>query len=264
MIKLNVKEKSLLENEKIPRIIHYCWFGGKPLPSLAKKCIKSWKKYLPDYQIIRWDEDSFDILAHPYTKEAFENKKWAFITDYVRLYVLYEIGGIYMDSDVEIIKPLDKFLQHSAFSSFESPYHIPTGLMASSKNNNWIKVLLQYYDNRSFLDSEKTPNLTTNTVVITEISQEQFNLKIENRYQVLLDDVHIYPSEYFCPMNWSIKKIEPTENSYALHHFAGSWIEGKEKEKYIKFRKKLGVYFINIIGNSFYNKIADKTWRKFF
>ena len=131
MIKIQIPETPLNPNEQIPRIIHYCWFGGKPLPSLAKKCLKSWKKYLPDYKVICWDENSFDVYAHPFTKEAFESKKWAFITDYVRLYVLNEVGGVYMDSDVEVIKPIDEFLINSAFSSFESPYLIPTGLMAS-------------------------------------------------------------------------------------------------------------------------------------
>jgi len=171
---------------------------------------KSWKKYLPDYKIILWNEKTFDVNAHHYTKEAYNAKKWAFITDYVRLYVLYHFGGIYMDTDVEIIKPIDPFLKHSAFSSFESPVQVPTGLMASSKQNIWIKTLLDYYENAHFLDADGNPVLVPNTVVITDISQKLFGLKLNNSYQVLEGDVHIYPSEYFCPMNWELSKIETT------------------------------------------------------
>ena len=105
-----------MKKNKIPKIIHYCWFGGNPLPELAEKCIESWKKYLPDYEIIRWDENNFDFNINDYVKEAYENKKWAFITDYVRLYAMYNYGGIYMDTDVEVLKSLDCFLIHPAFS----------------------------------------------------------------------------------------------------------------------------------------------------
>ena len=135
----------------IPKIIHYCWFGGKPLPELACLCIESWKKFLPEYRIIRWDEESFDINSNTYVKEAYENKKYAFVTDYVRLYALYTHGGIYMDTDVEVRRPLDQFLQHQAFSGFESYHDIPTGIMASEKGFQGIKDQLDYYNNRHFV-----------------------------------------------------------------------------------------------------------------
>jgi mannosyltransferase OCH1-like enzyme len=262
MVKIKVPDIPLKPEEKIPRLIHYCWFGGKPLPALAKRCIKSWKRHLPDYEIILWNEKNFDMHAHHYTNEAFVEKKWAFITDYVRLYALYHYGGIYMDTDVEIIKPIDIFLKHSAFSSFESPFHIPTGLMASAKQNIWIKTLLDDYKNKHFINEGNKP-LITNTVVITAISQKEFGLQIDNSYQVLKGDVHIYPSDYFCPMNWALEKIEITKNTYAIHHFSGSWIEGKEKIKYIKFRKKAGNILEKMLGSNSYNIIAKHTWRKF-
>ena len=124
----------------IPKIIHYCWFGGNPLPPLALKCIESWKKYCPDYEIKIWDESNFDININKYATEAYEAKKWAFVSDVARLWVLYNYGGIYMDTDLEVIKPLDEFLYHKAFSGFEDEVNIPTGIIASEKNNNWIKV----------------------------------------------------------------------------------------------------------------------------
>ena len=117
----------------IPKIIHYCWFGGKELPELAKKCIASWKKYCPDYEIIRWDESNFDLESCQYVKQAYQSKKYAFVTDYVRLYAMYTQGGVYMDTDVELTKNLDKFLDHQGFSGFESEAQIPTGIMAAEK-----------------------------------------------------------------------------------------------------------------------------------
>jgi mannosyltransferase OCH1-like enzyme len=239
MIKVHVTKPKLLFNEKIPRIIHYCWFGGKPLPSLVEKCLESWKKYLPDFIILRWDEDSFDINAHSFTKEAYENKSWAFITDYVRLYVLHQFGGVYLDSDVEIIKPIDKFLIHSAFTSFESPFHVPTGLMASINNHLWIKTLLNYYNNKHFILRDGKLDIKPNTHIITEISTEIFDLQINNSYQILSSDVHIYPSEYFSPKSYVTGEINLTENTYCIHHFSGSW-----KPKHQKYEK----YFWTLIG----------------
>ena len=132
----------------IPKKIYYCWFGGKPLPKLAKKCIKSWKKFLPDYEIIECNENNFDLNCCDYVREAYDNKKYAFVTDYVRLYMLYKEGGIYMDTDVEVLKNLDCFLNEKAFSGFENEKYVPTGLMASEKGNEIIGELLNYYDNK--------------------------------------------------------------------------------------------------------------------
>ena len=144
----------------IPKIIHYCWFGGKPLPEDAKKYIESWEKYCPDYKICRWDESTFDINEIPYVKEAYEAKKWAFITDYVRLYVLKNIGGIYMDTDVEVIKNLDCFLNEKGFSGFEKIDAVPTGIMAAEKNHPFIIELLHDYDNLHFLKDDGTLDLS--------------------------------------------------------------------------------------------------------
>ena len=127
----------------IPKVIHYVWVGGKPLNELAEKCIASWKKYCPDYEIKRWDETNFDINQNRFCKEALENKKWAFVADYIRLKVLYDEGGIYMDADVEVINPIDEFLQCPGFSGFECTGYIPTGIMAAEKGNKWIKLMLE-------------------------------------------------------------------------------------------------------------------------
>ena len=150
----------------IPKIIHYCWVGRNPLPDDVRHYIESWKKYCPDYKIIEWNEDNFDIFFNQYAREAYNAKKWAFVSDYIRLSVLNTYGGIYMDTDVEVVKNLDEFLSNKAFSGFESNKYIPTGIMGAEKGNAWIQYLLSYYDNRSFYLDDGTPDLTTNTVTI--------------------------------------------------------------------------------------------------
>lgn len=153
----------------IPKKIHYIWLGGNKKSKLIEKCIASWKKYCPDYEIIEWNENNFDIGSNKYLKEAYEAKKWAFASDYIRLYVLYTEGGIYMDTDVEVLKPLDRFLECKAFSGFERKDAIPTGIMACEKGNEIFKELLSYYTDKSFYNEDGSMNQTTNVVTITNI-----------------------------------------------------------------------------------------------
>lgn len=214
--------------EKIPRKIHYCWFGGNPLPETAKKYIASWKKFCPDYEIIEWNEKNFDINCCPYVKEAYQAKKWAFVTDYVRLFVLYTYGGIYMDTDVEVIGNLDIFLNNSSFSGFENDEQIPTGIIAAEKGNLWIKRLLYYYQERHFILKDGYLDLTTNVNTITKITKANYPIKLNNTYQ-MLGDVTFYPKEYFCPKDFETQKIYLTNKSVTIHHFNGSWISEKEK-----------------------------------
>jgi len=271
MTKIDIPEIPLNSGEKIPRLIHYCWFGGKPLPSLSKKCLKSWKRYLPDYKIILWDETTFDIAVHPYTREAYGAKKWAFITDYIRLYVLYHFGGIYMDTDVEVIKPLTRFLTDPAFTCFQPPDHIhpdkiviQTGMIGAEKGNLWIKKMLDYYENKSFLDKNGVPDLTANPFPLTDITIKEFGLKLDLSFQTLMDAVVIYPQDYFCPINWKDNKIIQSENTYAIHHFSGSWISDKQYSKSIKLRKQAGIFLKKTFGENNYNIVANALWRKFF
>ena len=168
----------------IPKVIHYCWFGGNPLPEDAKKCLASWKKHCPEYEIIEWNESNFDVNSNCYIKEAYEAKKYAFVTDYVRLFVMYEYGGIYMDTDVELVKNLDDFLKNRAFSGFESSNSIPTGIMASVKHFKLFGDLLEYYENRHFLNDDGSYDTTTNTVTITKMCKK-YGLVLNNKYQVI-------------------------------------------------------------------------------
>lgn len=218
----------------IPKIIHYCWFGGNSIPELGKICIESWKKYLPDYEIKEWNEENFDLNENVYVKEAYEAKKWAFITDYVRLKVLYEIGGIYMDTDVEVCKSLEPYLFEHAFSGFESKDFVPTGIMAAEKGHYFIGVLLEYYKDRHFKLSEGKYDQKTNTVIITNTCVE--NGLILNNCTQTICGMTFYPNDFFCPKSHNTRKVNVTENTVCIHHFDGSW-QTEEEKKYLKIRR---------------------------
>lgn len=247
----------------IPKTIHYCWFGRNPLPEDAQKCIDSWRKYLPDYDIIEWNEDNFDINSNQYVKEAYESRKFAFVTDYVRLFALYHEGGIYMDTDVEVLKSYDPFLHHSAFSGFENNGYVPTGMMAAEKGSVWAKELLERYNERKFVKDDGTYDLTTNTTVITEYMIQK-GLVANNTYQDFPNLVTMYPSDYFCPKDHGTGQIHLTDNSVCIHHFACSWLDHssanfrlhKLKNKFISL---FGAKFIlNILKYSGLSKLKNK------
>ena len=241
----------------IPKVIHYCWFGRGQMPELALKCIESWHKYLPGYTLKLWNEDSFDINTVPYVKEAYEARKFAFVTDYIRLYALYHEGGIYMDTDVEVLKPLDDLLDLPAFSGYESNKfsNFPTGLMASASGGVWVKEQLDYYTDRHFLLPDGSLDMTTNTVTISRIMKEN-GFELTGEYQVYKNDMHCFPSDYFCPMT-STRVLKLTKNSYCIHHFAGSWHTPTLKQKIKKF------VFGKIVGAKLTDKLIQQK-RKLF
>ena len=214
----------------IHKKIHYCWFGKCKMPELALKCIESWRVNLPDYELKEWNENSFDINSNFYVKEAYESRKFAFVTDYVRLYALYTEGGIYMDTDVEVIKNLDPFLDLPAFSGFEDNVHIPTGIMAAEKGSVWAGWQLKYYDDRHFLLPDGTLDLTTNVEIIGRLMGEK-GFILRNGLYNFQNIITIFPRDYFCPKSHTTGKIELTQNTYTIHHFAGSWKSTSDRLK---------------------------------
>ena len=221
--------------QKIPKIIHFCWFGGNPLPPLARKCIASWKKHCPDYKIIKWDEKSFDINFNDYVREAYEAKKWAFVSDVARLYALVNFGGVYMDTDVEVIKPIDPLLGYEAVSGFESDTRISTSLMAARKGQPFMKELLEQYDTASFKDSADDLSSATNVIRITNTCLK-YGFVPNNKKQTV-KGFTILPKDYLCPKDQDTAIVNITDNTLVIHHFNGSWLSKKDR-CWIEFDQK--------------------------
>lgn len=207
----------------IPKIIHYCWFGRGEMSQLAIDCIASWHKYMPDWEYKLWNEYNFDVNCNQYVREAYEAGKFAFVTDYVRLYALKTEGGIYMDTDVEVLKAYDDtLLRLSAFTGYEGSKNMPpvTGTMASEPNGEWVTEQLAYYDTAHFLRGDGTMDTTPNTITISRIMASEGFIP-DGKYQVY-KDLHVFPCEYFCPRQTTGEMLI-TENTYCDHHFMGSW-----------------------------------------
>ena len=230
----------------IPKVIHYCWFGRGKMPELALKCIESWKKYCPDYEIKEWNEDNFDLDMYPYAREAYDNRKFAFVTDVVRLYALYHEGGVYMDTDVEVLKPLDKFLVHHAFSGFEDDWDVPTGIIASEKGGRWAKENLDYYKEKHFVNADGSFDVTSNVKTITKLLLP-YGLKRNNTYQDFPGLITLYTKDYFCPKNYISREILLTENTHCIHHFNGSWWTKSQKFRAWLTEVGFGAYEAKII-----------------
>jgi hypothetical protein len=207
----------------IPKIIHYCWFGGREMPELEKRCLQSWDSYLPDYEKVLWNEDTFDISSNNYAKQAYKSKKYAFVSDVARLNALYHYGGIYIDTDVEIIKNLDRFLIHPAFAGLEDKNWISSSLIGANKKHRWIKSLFEFYHNKSFYLDDGQMDLTTNVRMITDITKKEFSWNPGHPLRRFWKGIYIYPADYFCPKDWTSKQLIITKNTHAIHHFSSSW-----------------------------------------
>lgn len=248
-----------MKEERIPRIIHYCWFGHGVKNKKINQCIRSWAKYCKDYKVIEWNEDNFIISEMPnYVQDAYRAKKWAFVSDFARLWILYNHGGIYMDTDVELLKPIDEFLIHDAFSGFESSSFVPTGIMGSIKNHQLIYNWLSEYDEKPFILIDGSYNTETNTVAITRFMKAE-GLILDNSFQII-KQCAFYPSDWFCPKNWDTGEIIITKNTYAIHHFTMTWLDKSSQEKIKKERRnyKWGTRRNNILQKILGKKLFEE------
>lgn len=253
----------------IPKKIHYCWFGEKDLPDDYKKNIETWKKYMPTYEIIEWNEKNYDCNKNEYTKAMLKEKKWAFLTDYVRLDIIYNYGGIYLDTDVEVIKSFDDLLINDAFMGLEYENYVNTGIgFGAIKGNEEIKKNKEKYENLEIykngeLNLINCPNITTG---ILKEDGAKLDGKIEN-----IKGVTIYPTEYFCPMNYSTGEIKITPNTYSIHKYSMSWGSFYRRKKIIierkllrYFNEKVSKTIVRIIlfPFSFYEKLESNGLKK--
>ena len=216
----------------IPKIIHYCWFGGNSMPEFNRKCIESWEKFFPGYKIIKWDESNFDINICDYVREAYEAKKWAFVSDYVRFYVLYKYGGVYMDVDVEVIRPIHDIVEKGAFLAREAESTggmiAPGLIMGARRGNKIFKYVLNDYNRDYFLLDNGEYNMRTICERTTEWMEKYgYNAELNGIQKV--DDIYIYPGEYFCPIGWD-GKGEITVNTRSIHYYMASWYGGAERK----------------------------------
>ena len=208
----------------IPKVIHYCWVGGKPLTPLAQKCLDSWRYFCPEYKIIRWDESNYNFAKHPYMKQAYEAKMWGFVPDYARLDIIYQHGGIYLDTDVEIIKPLDDLLIDNFFAGFESREIIALGLgFGAEAHHTVLKGMMDDYDNYAFTNADGSLNLLPSPQIQTKFLRKYYHIKDDNGKIQKMKEITIYPKEYFCPKDFLTGKINITDHTYSIHHYASSW-----------------------------------------
>ena len=240
------------------KYIHYCWFGDKPLPKLAKKCIKSWKKYLPDYEIIRWSEENVDLEECPFIKEAYEHKKWAFVADYARTKAMYEYGGIYFDTDMEVIKNIDDLLQtDGGFLGVEDSHMIACGVWYESKKHSYLATkMLNFYRSQSFFDIDNIYSISIPRIISSIL--DDYNVSL-NETQKLKHNETIYKRDYFYPYSYDFQNNVFTDDTCMIHYYDASWVpkwEQRENKIYRILGKKNGQRFIKLC------RFAKKVVRK--
>ncbi|KRL62677.1 glycosyltransferase family 32 protein [Lactobacillus psittaci] len=214
----------------IPKIIHYVWVGGNPKPDKINTCMKTWKKHLGDYKIIEWNESNFDIHENKYVEQAYKQKKWAFVSDYIRAKAIYEYGGIYLDTDVLVLDNLEELLSNKCFVGFENKDNPFTAVFGAEKGHPLIKDMLDYYNDRDFEFDKQDQMAGVNTVSVSDILKEKYGAIPNNQEQVLKDDIHVYPDGILC---------NPSKDSKTIHVFTGTWMEGAKpfKRKLVTFLK---------------------------
>lgn len=229
-----ISRNGKLLGNMIPKIIHYCWFGGNPLPQNAEKCIESWRKYLPDYEIKRWDESNYDVNSIPYTRDAYSAKKYAFVSDYARFWILYHYGGVYFDTDVEVMRSLDDIISEGPFMGVEQQddYKItvaPGLCLGAEAQNEFLGLLINRYETLSFIEPDGSLCLKNVVDITTECFLSE-GLKNTPEIQQCCG-FKIYPKDYFCPIDYTTRELRITANTRTIHHYAESWVPKSTRVK---------------------------------
>lgn len=226
----------------IPKKIHYVWVGGNEKNNTIKQCMKTWGKHLEGYEVIEWNENNFDIDSHQFVKAAYKAKKWAYVSDYIRAYVIYKYGGIYLDTDILVLDNFDRFLNNRAFVGFENPQYPFTAVFGAEPGHPLVKDMIEYYDR---LDEYKFDFEKNNTISVSDLLIKKYHCKVGNKFQILDEDIAVYPDTVLC---------NPSENSISIHVFTGTWLEGKKA-----LARKINVFLkIHVT-----NKKRAKLFRKY-
>ncbi len=238
----------------IPKKIHYCWVGGNPIPEKDRACIDSWRKFCPDYKIIEWNESNYDFSKSSYMKQAYEAKMWGFVPDYARLDIIYREGGIYLDTDVEMVRNLDDLLKYEAFMGFENRVGVALGLGFGAESGNLvIKQMRDMYEDFSFYKGDHTLNLVVSPVYSTEILKS-YGLKANGKRQTV-GNVEVFPPEYFAPLCYADNRLRITENTYSIHWYHASWHTPEQRRQTRQAQK------INRIFGPYLGKFVAKGLR---
>jgi len=243
----------------IPRIIHYCWFGKGPMPALAEDCIASWRRLCPDYEIVQWNEENFDVNQIVFVKEAYDVKMYAFVADFVRLHALYTMGGIYMDIDVELKKSPDALLNNEVFIGFESKDKLSSAVIGAVPQSETVKKLLDYYKGRHFVLPDGTRDTTTNVEIITDIIAEM-GLIADDSYQKV-GNIAVYPHFVLCPVLSRISDESYMRDTVAVHHFMGSWKSERAKKRESSRIFRILTYPIRLLSRLL-TALFGKRWTK--
>lgn len=252
----------------IPKTIHYCWFGGAPKPKSVLRCIASWKKHCPDYEIIEWNETNIDVSMNRYTQEAYDAKAWGFVPDYLRLWIVYTYGGIYLDTDVQVIKKFDKLLHHTAFAGFEAG-DVENGLFVAlglgfgaEKGNCLIKEHMEIYDDISFINPDgtynKLPSPHYTTALLIKYGLNRNSDTIQN-----LGGIVVYPTEWFCPKRLDTGITRTTKNTFSIHQFDASWFDDEgQKTKNDRWKRERIDYIKHIPNRMLMRWLGDQRYQK--
>lgn len=243
----------------IPKVIHYCWVGGAPKPKNVLRCIESWKKYCPDYEIVEWNETNLDFENAPaFVSQAYEAKSWGFVPDYFRLWIIYNYGGIYLDTDVQIIKSWDPLLSNKAFAGFEVEESIAFGLgFGAEPKNEVIYEHLKLYEEINFINEDGSLNKIPSPVITTEFFKKKGVVLGENKIQTV-DGVTLYPKDYFAPRSFDTGITKITKNTYSIHQYDASWFSPEEMKALKKSRRKYATDKIRYLPNKILKKILGE------
>lgn len=241
----------------IPKVIHLCWLSGDPYPAKISRCLSTWEKYLPDYEVMLWDSKRFDLESSIWVKQAFEKKKYAFAADYIRFYALYNYGGIYLDSDVEVLKSFDDLLDLPYFMGAEKAQTPEAAIIGAEKGCDWIKACLDYYKDRPFINDDGSLNIkTVPDIMISQIKQikpirvlslkDSLNIRQLNMEKEVLE----FHDAFFSPKIFDSREVEITPYTYAIHHYQNSWFSPKAKLYY-----RLRAWFVKFLGQKTIRKM---------